>query len=189
MQMSKETFSSKICDAMDKKVAATEYFDLKTILENDENFEIAICLTYMTLSKEKIIEKDIKNNDRIGRLTQMVDTTEIDKVFQPGFAPQMPKIISSRENNNLWILDNIRDSIMHGAFDIDEKRKVFIINNNQFNRELSAEVPFSWFVSYAKNDILSKKLADIYTIKNYYYNKGKTNSKSFETSKELYNNI
>ena len=54
---------------------------------------------------------------------------EIDKVFKPGFAKEMPKITYARENNNLWILDNIRDSIMHGACDIDEERKCFIINN------------------------------------------------------------
>ena len=101
----------------------------------------------------------------------------------------MPRIIFAKENNNLWILDNIRDSIMHGACDIDEERKCFIINNNQYNRELIAEIPFSWFIEYAKNDILSKKLADNHTIKSYYYNKDKKNLKKLDTRKELVNNI
>ena len=68
--MSKELFSQKISTMMYKKIEAIEYFDLKTVLEKDEYFEIAICLAYMSLSKEKIIEKDIKNNDRLGRLTK-----------------------------------------------------------------------------------------------------------------------
>jgi len=187
--MSKELFSHKISEIMYKKIKAIEYLDLKTLLEKDENFEIAICLAYMSLSKEKIIEKDIKNNDRLARLTQKVDTVEIDKVFQAGFAKEMPKIIYARENNNLWILDNIRDSIMHGACDIDEVRKVFIINNTQYNRELNAEIPFSWFIAYAKNDILSEKISNNYTIKNYYYNKAKKEHKNFDTRKELFNNI
>ena len=39
-----------------------EYLDLKTLLEDDENFKIAICLAYMSLSKEKIIDKEIKKS-------------------------------------------------------------------------------------------------------------------------------
>ena len=187
--MSKETFSKKISETMYKKTKAIEYLDLKALLEKDEDFEIAICLAYMSLSKEKIIEKDIKNDDRLARLTQKVDTLEIDKVFQNGFAKEMPKIIYARENNNLWILDNIRDSIMHGACDIDEERKIFIINNTQYNRELKAEIPFSWFIAYAKNDILSKKISNNHTIKNYYYNKSKENKKNLDTRKELFSNI
>ena len=187
--MSKETFSQKISEVLDKKIEAIESLDLKTLLEEDDNFEIAICLAYMSLSKEKIIDKDIKNNDRLGRLTQKVDTVEINKVFQLGFAKEMPKIIYARENNNLWILDNIRDSIMHGACDIDEERKCFVINNTQYNRELNAEIPFSWFVAYAKNDILSKKIASNYTMSGFYYNKFKVDKKQFDTNKELMNNI
>ena len=187
--MSKESFSQKISEIMYKKTNAIDRLDLKTLFEKDENFEVAICLAYMSLSKEKIIEKDIKNDDRLGRLTQKIDTSEIDKVFQSGFADEMPRIIYAKENNNLWILDNIRDSIMHGACDIDEEKKCFIIDNNQYNRELKAVIPFAWFIAYAKNDILSKKISDNYTIKNYYYNIAKKNRKHFDTRKELMNNI
>jgi len=187
--MSKETFSQKISESMNKKMEAIESLDLKTLLEKDEYFQVAICLSYMSLSKEKIIDKDIKNNDRLGRLTQKVDNSEINKVFQPGFAKDMPKIMYARENNNLWILDNIRDSIMHGACDIDETRNCFIINNTQYNRELNAEVPFSWFIAYAKNDILTKKISDNHTMNSYYYNKEKKKRSNFETDKEIINNI
>lgn len=187
--MSKEIFSEKISEIMYRKIKAIDDLDIKTLQEKEEDFEVAICLAYMSLSKEKIIDKDIKNNDRLGRLTQKVDAIEIDKVFNPGFAKEMPKITYARENNNLWILDNIRDSIMHGACDIDEERKCFLINNNQYNRELIAEIPFSWFIAYAKNDILSKKIADKLTIKGYYYNKSKKNLNHLLTKKELVNNI
>ena len=187
--MSKEIFGKKISESMYKKIKAIEKNDVKEFLEKDENFEIALCLSYMTLSKEKIIAKDMKNNNRMERLTKMVDTSEIDKVFQTDFAKEMPKIIYAKENNNLWILDNIRDSIMHGTFDIDEERKCFLINNKQYDRELNAEVPFSWFVEYARNDILSKKKLERYTVKGFYYNKYKTNKKNLITNKELINNI
>ncbi|MBE6154873.1 MAG: hypothetical protein E7163_04815 [Firmicutes bacterium] len=187
--MSKETFSEKISESMYRKTKAIEYIYPNIFLEHDDNFEIALCLAYMTLSKEKIIDKDIKSKDRLARLTEHVDMSEINKLFTPGFAIEMPNIIFAKENNYLWILDNIRDSIMHGVFDIDEERKCFIINNTQFDRELSAEIPFSWFIAYAKNDILSKKTTDKYTIKGFYYNKNKSNKRNLETKKELVSNI
>ena len=187
--MSKESFSKTISKTMYRKLRNIEDHDFTSFFSKDENFIMALCLSYMTLSKEKIIEKDMKNKDRMARLTQMVDTNEINKVFTPGFAEEMPTITYAKENNNLWILDNIRDSIMHGVFDIDENKKCFLINNTQFDRELVAEVPFSWFIAYAKNDILAKKELDNYTIRGFYYNKGKKYKKDLETKKELINNI
>ena len=187
--MQKELFSKKISESMYKKINAIELEDSNTFLEKDENFEIALCLSYMTLSKEKIIHKDMKNTNRMDRLSKMVDTSEIDKVFKPDFSKEMPRIFEAKELNNLWILDNIRDSIMHGSFDIDEQHKCFLINNTQYDRELKAEIPFSWFIAYAKNDILSKKTLDSYTIRNIYYNKDKDDKHFFDTKKELMNNI
>ena len=76
---------------------------VNSFFSNDENFILALCLSYMTLSKEKIIDKDMKNKDRMARLTQMVDTSEINKVFTPGFEEEMPTITYAKEHNNLWI--------------------------------------------------------------------------------------
>ena len=55
--MSKEIFSQKISESMDKKLKAIEQLDLETLLEKDANFEIAICIAYMSLSKEKLSKK------------------------------------------------------------------------------------------------------------------------------------
>lgn len=187
--MSKESFSKKVNELMYLKFKSLEYEHLDYFFKKDENFELVLCLAYMTLSKEKIIKKDMKNTNRIERLTQMVDTAEIDKVFKEGFADKMPEIYFAQENNNLWILDNIRDSIMHGVFDIDEENECFIINNTQHDRQLSAKIPFSWFIAYAKNDILSKKIADKYTISHFYYNNNKKYKRDFNANKEVINNI
>ena len=187
--MSKESFSKNISELMYKKIKALEDKVPNVFLQKDENFDVVLCLAYMTLSKEKIIDKNPKINDRMARLSYMIDLSEIDKVFDLGFSKDMPIIKYAKENNNLWILDNIRDSIMHGSFDIDEDRKCFLINNQQHDREFVAEIPFSWFISYAKNDILSKKQLDNYTTKGFYYNKDKKNKTYFYTNKEIINNI
>lgn len=187
--MSKESFSKNVNELMYLKFKSLQHEYLDYFFKKEGNFELILCLVYMTLSKEKIIKKDLKNTNRIERLSQMVDTSEIDKVFEENFADEMPEIYFAQEMNNLWILDNIRDSIMHGAFDVDEEKECFIINNAQHDRQLKAKIPFSWFIAYAKNDILSKKVADKYTINHYYYNNGKKYKRDLSTDKEVINNI
>lgn len=187
--MSKKSFSKEIDNLMYRKIKSLENSYYDDFFKKDEYFELVLCLAYMTLSKEKIIKKDMKDNRRLERLTRMVPTVDIDLLFDSSFCDEMPRIFEAQEMDNTWILDNIRDSIMHGMFDIDEERKCFVINNDYFDRKLKAEVPFSWFISYAKNDILSKKVLDKCTIKGFYYNIGKQNKRRFETGKEAQQHI
>lgn len=187
--MSKQTFSERINKTMKTKIEAVEHINLDELLKKDEEFEFILSLAYLTLSKEKIIKKDIKNNNRLGRLTKIVDQKEIDKVFDSNFSKEIPNIISTLETNKMWILDNIRDSIMHGSFEIDEENKLVLIDNQGHDRNLKTEIPFSWFIEYAKNDILKKRNINEYTVYGFYYNKNKLNKKEWETQKELKNNI
>lgn len=187
--MSKEIFSEKISELMNNKMQALKNFNPNIIFSNEEYFELILCLSYMTLSKEKIIKKDMKNKSRLERLTRMVDEKDINHVFDSSFSNEMPRIFITKENDNTWILDNIRDSIMHGKFDIDEEKKCFIIDNQQPERKLNAEIPFSWFISYAKYDIFNKKMLDKCTIKGFFYNQHKKNSKNLDVNKEMINTI
>lgn len=187
--MSKKSFSQEIDHIMYRKIKSLENSYYNDFFNKDEYFELVLCLAYMTLSKEKIIKKDMKDNRRLERLTRMVPTVDIDMLFDNSFCSDMPRIFEAQEMDNTWILDNIRDSIMHGMFDIDEERKCFVINNDYFDRKLKAEVPFSWFIAYAKNDILSKKVLDKCTVKGFYYNIGKENKRSFESRNEAIHHI
>ena len=55
-----------------------------------------------------LIDKDMKNTDRLDRLTKHVTTSDIGTLFSPSFGTDLPTIHFSRENDNLWILDNKR---------------------------------------------------------------------------------
>lgn len=187
--MSKRDFSEKIIETMEKKIKAIESIDPDEFAKKDEYFELVICLAYMTLSKEKIIDKDKNNKNKTGRLTENVDRSEINKVFDPSFSKEMPIIINTAVNDNVWMLDNIRDSIMHGQFDIDENKKCFILNNTQANRLFQAEVPFSWFIAYAKNNILDQKETEKIEVKGFFYNKEKENDTEIRVYKEIMNSI
>lgn len=187
--MSKELFSQSIYQTLYQRIKLLEYREPIYFFQYDENFELALCIAYMALSKEKIIHKEIENDDRIGRLQKQVATKDIDAVFDPSFNKEMPTITSTLENNNLWILDNFRDSIMHAAFDIDMENKCLIINNTQKERNLQATIPFSWFIAYTRNNIFNKKVLDKYTVKGFFYNDYKKTQKEINTYSEMYSHI
>lgn len=187
--MSKELFSQSIYQTLYRRIKLLEYREPVYFFEYDEYFELALCIAYMALSKEKIIDKEIENSDRINRLNKMVSTTDIDAVFAPTFNSEMPTITNTLENNNLWILDNFRDSIMHAAFDIDMENKLLIINNTQDERNLQATIPFSWFIAYTKNHIFNKKVLDKYTVRGFFYNDYKKTKTNINTYSEIFSHI
>lgn len=187
--MSKIDFSQKMSSVMEHKINSLESLNYNEFLKKNEYFELALCLAYLTLSKEKIIDKELKNPKRLDRLTKHVPTIDIDALFNQGFSNQMPIIINAKEDNNLWILDNIRDSIMHEMLEIDEVKKCLIIKNDYYDRDLECEIPFSWIIDYAKYDILSKKISDNYKFKGFYYNKNKKDNSYLNTKKEILNTI
>ncbi len=187
--MSKVDFSKKISTVIEHKINSLESLNYNEFLKNDEYFELALCLAYLNLSKEKIIDKELKNPKRLDRLKKHVPTIDIDALFRQGFSNKMPIINNSKEDNNLWILDNIRDSIMHEMLEIDEVKKCIIIKNDYYDRDLECEIPFSWIIDYAKYDILSKKISDNYKFKGFYYNKHKKDNSYLNTKKEISNTI
>lgn len=187
--MSKEVFSQSIYNTIYKRIKLLEHKDANYFFQYDEIFELVLCLAYMTLSKESIIDKEIKSQDRLGRLTKMVATTDIDAVFAPSFNPEMPIVTNALENDNLWILDNFRDSIMHAAFDIDMENKCIVINNTQPERTLQATIPFSWLVAYTKNDIFRKKVLDKYTVRGFFYNDFKRKHTNLNPQSEISSHI
>ena len=166
--MGKIEFARMTCDMLSTRIMALENYDLNTFLEYDKYFELVLSLGYLVLSKEKIIYKDKKENDFLKRLHSLVDNREIDHVFAEHFSRLMPTLENARVNANQWILDNIRDSIMHEKFDIDLENELIIIDNDYYKRECKTKIPFQWIIDYAKFDILRKKKSKHCLIKGFY---------------------
>ena len=169
--MGKVEFARRTCDMLSTRIMALENYDLNTFLAYDKYFELVLSLGYLVLSKEKIIYKDKKEKDFLKRLHSLVDNREIDHVFAEHFSSIMPTLENARVNANQWILDNIRDSIMHEKFDIDLENELIIIDNDYYKRECKTKIPFQWIIDYAKYDILRKKKSKHCLIKGFYYNK------------------
>ena len=184
--MSKENFNKRVMLNMIQRFKALEENDFEKYLSFDETFEIALCLAYMTLSKEKIIKKDMKNTNRLERIERKVPTRDIDFLFNGSCKPT---VLSSRENDNTWILDNIRDSIMHECFDIDEENRCIMIHNEWFDRELEAIVPFEWFKKYMENDMLNKRITNHFTYRKFLYNPTVPKDKRMDSLNAVKKNI
>ena len=163
--MSTASFTNKVIDDMYDRMGLMNTPIINNYLKFDETFELALALVYMTLSKEKIIKKEIKNPDALGRLERRVPKREIDNLFIGKYANM---IKYTEVDDSTWILDAIRDSIIHHKADIDEARKLVLVNNDYENRKLIAEIPFDWFKDYIKTDIVNKKVTNRYNFRNFY---------------------
>ncbi len=170
--MSKESFRVQLMNDIHRRFRALDMLDYSELFHMDDTFRLALCIAFMTLSKESIIVKDKKNTDRLGRLTKQVSDMEIDTMFQ---GEDQPIIHSSLESDHTWILDNIRDSILHEHFDIDEEHRKIIIHNTKYGRGLDAEIPFDWFFRYVEQGIYNQRYTDYYTMKGFYYDREQNN--------------
>ena len=141
--MSKLDYSRYIAHIMKDKIGSINSGNIDFLLkDNDKLYVLALSIAYLTLSKEKIIEKDKNNTDKLGRLTKHIKVSDLDTIFEPSFSSKMPLILEADSTDNLWILDNFRDSIMHGEFEMDLAGEVLLINNTGYDRRLKAEIPF-----------------------------------------------
>ena len=68
---------------------------------------------------------------------------------------QIAKIFKGKENDSVWIIDNIRDSIAHGHFYIDfDNQKIFIKNNHE-DRLLHCSINFELF--FVLNELITEE--------------------------------
>ena len=136
--------------------------NLTSFLDDNEFLDLSLAVTYMTLSKDLVIEKDVANNDPEKRLESSVDMENFDKLLNKEYNKFAPTVHKSTGTSSRWIIDSIRDSILHGQFVVNYNKKCYEINNTMKNRELICDVPFSWFKSYVDFHILEqKKLKEI----------------------------
>ena len=131
--------------------------NLTSFLDENEFLDLSLAITYMTLSKDLVITKDMKDKNPERRLTSSVDMEIFDYLFTKEFNEEVPIISKSTGTSKRWIVDSIRDSILHGQYEVDLDNKCFKINNGMKSRELVCTVPFSWIKRYADFHILENK--------------------------------
>lgn len=180
--MSKESFSRKIAENITRNMKAIHYRDFGFYSYFDDDFKLALSLSYMALSKESIIYKDKKNKDKDEdtKLSNRVSTKDMDDlIFNK---ENKPRIIKPLGKSSTWYLDAIRDSIMHEHFDIDEENKVVILDNEFHSKKFKAVIDYDWFIDYTKKNIASKRQTDNYVKQGFYYNNYIENKKRYKTS-------
>ena len=183
--MSKDSFSRELLEKAYDNIKAIHKENIWN-LDLDDNFKTALGITYLVLSKDKFIKKDKDNNHRIDRLSKNVATSDINALF---LGCNEPEILHTLEDDNVWILDNFRDSLAHEKSDIDEDQRKILIFNDIDDRHLNAIIKFDWLDEYMRADILSKRKTNHFVKKGIYYNNYIDKNKSHETLKIINDSI
>ena len=178
--MSKESFGRKIVENITRNMKAIHYRDFGFYSYFDDDFKLALSLSYMALSKEIIIYKDKKDENEITRFSNRVSKEDMDNLMFSG--ENKPNIINPQGKSSIWYLDAIRDSIMHEHFDIDEENKIVILDNKFHSKKFKAVIDYDWFIDYTKKNIASKRQTNNYVKKGFYYNNYVGNKKRYKTS-------
>lgn len=72
-------------------------------------------------------------------------------------------ILSGKEKDSIWIIDNIRDSIAHGHYYINFENNTIVIKNNHEDRLLNCEMEFDLFLGL--NELITEERIGGYTSK------------------------
>ena len=103
---------------------------------------------------------------------------------------QIEEILVGKENDSAWIVDNIRDSIAHGHFYIDDTNEQITIKNLHDDRRLICKIDYKTFSLFEElinleriGGYTDKKLKTIPIIAT--YNKGRIDYQSFKNEFQL----
>lgn len=103
---------------------------------------------------------------------------------------QIEEILEGKENDSAWIIDNIRDSIAHGHFYIDDTNDQIIIKNMHDDRRLICKIDYKTFSLF--EELINLERIGGYTDKTLKtipiiatYNKGLVEYKSFKNDFQL----
>lgn len=93
-----------------------------------------------------------------------IDFREHKKQINFSFTPiKINNILKGKENDSIWIIDNIRDSIAHGHYYMDFNTNSIIISNTHEDRLLNCELRFDLFVGL--NELVTEERIGGYTDK------------------------
>lgn len=100
-----------------------------------------------------------------GKLTSTKIAFESDrKQTHYDFTPiQITNILQGKENDSIWIIDNVRDSITHGHYYIDFTDNKVVIKNEHPDRLLYCSMKFDLFVGL--NELITEERIGGYTDK------------------------
>lgn len=146
-------------EAIMKKITALKNKDYGTFFQYDSNFMLALGLSYMVLSEEEIIIKDIANTLN---LTGTLSEQEYHNILKIYFKPAPIIYQCTNPTNYIGLIKAIRDSIMHNTFSVDVENKVFHINNQVSPEKLICDVSFSWFEKFSKLNLNTMKAKAVY---------------------------
>ena len=103
---------------------------------------------------------------------------------------EIEEILEDKKDDSVWIVDNIRDSIAHGHFYIDDENKQIVIKNLHDDRKLICKIDYKTFSLF--EELISLERIGGYTNKTFKtipiigtYNKGHIEYQNFKNDFQL----
>lgn len=103
---------------------------------------------------------------------------------------EIEEILEDKKNDSAWIVDNIRDSIAHGHFYVNDKNQKIIIKNLHKDRKLICKIDYKTFSLF--EELINLERIGGYTNKNLKtipilgtYQRGEPRCQSFNNSSQL----
>ena len=110
-------------------------------LNDSDDFVFVSSLVFFLLLKERLINKD---KSEAGKLFSNMNVNDIDIIFKNNN-------INIDSVDSVKLLNNIRNAILHGCFDIDLNDRVVHINDTSKN--FSIDLPFNFFKDFAGRNL------------------------------------
>lgn len=142
--MDNETYTF-FYNMLKEKIENYEKGDLYSFFTKDSSFfSFFISINYFLLIKDFIIKKDINNPDINMRLSLEALESDLNSFMKENI--KYITQLKTASNNNVYIIDTIRDSILHNGCDIDLTNGVVHINNSL--KSFSCDIDFNFFKEF-----------------------------------------
>lgn len=142
--MNQETYFYFL-DLINEKIKNYNNDDLFSFYKNNNNdFKFLISFVYFLILKEYLIKKDKHETEFSKKYSSNLFDGDLEEFIK--LNNNLINIESIQYNDEIFVIDAIRDSLLHGLFEFDYDNKKIILNNEM--KEFIATLDFDFFIEF-----------------------------------------
>ena len=155
--MNQETYLYFL-DLINKKIDNYKSENLYSFYkDNNNDFKFFLSFVYFLMLKEYIVKKDKNETQFDKKYISNLFENDLEEFFKTN--SELINVYSTAYNQEIFIIDTIRDSLLHGLFTLDFDNQKIILNNEM--KFFEATLDFDFFMKF-----LEFEFGRIYKINN-----------------------
>ena len=144
IDMNQETYFYFL-DLINEKIKNYNNDDLFSFYKNNNNdFKFLISFVYFLILKEYLIKKAKHETEFSKKYSSNLFDGDLEEFIK--LNNNLINIESIQYNDEIFVIDAIRDSLLHGLFEFDYDNKKIILNNEM--KEFIATLDFDFFIEF-----------------------------------------